>query len=69
MAVFIKHYRLIHLTDTQGKETDTVLSGYLLSVMSQSGLVGFGMHQKFRNLRERFLTYTTNQLAETVSCY
>lgn len=69
MAFFVKHYLLIHLTDTQGKETLLVMSGYLLSVMSQSGLVGFGMDQKFQNLRERYLTYTTNQLVETVSCY
>lgn len=37
------------LTDTLRAETHKVMTGYLLSVMSPSDLVGFGMHQKLRS--------------------
>lgn len=37
------------LTDTLRAGTHEVMTGYLLSVMSPSDLVGFGMHQKLRS--------------------
>lgn len=55
--------------DTPREATLRVMTGYLLSVMSPSDLVGFGMHQKIQSLLWSFLIYTTNQLAETVFYY
>jgi hypothetical protein len=44
-------------------------TGFLLNVMFPSGVVGSGMPQRDLKLRQLCLTYTTNQLVETVSSF
>jgi len=65
----IIHQSFGRLSDTIARETNLVLIGYLLHVMSLLGPVGFGTLQNNLSLQGVYLRYTINQLEETVSCY
>jgi hypothetical protein len=55
--------------DTQAMGILLGKTGFLQNVMFQSGQGGSGMLQRNQKVLQLCLTYTTNQLVETVSSY